>query len=113
MPPRKLAKTIFGKRLRESRERADISQEHLGVSIGIDEGSSGTRISRYETGAHEPSIPIAERLAKALGVPLAYFYCPDDELAAIILDASKLNGEGRRRLRKYLGRMISSEMLRT
>ncbi|MDC7707706.1 helix-turn-helix domain-containing protein [Vogesella indigofera] len=82
---RKEPTTVFGRRLREARLRAAIPQDRLGVEIGLDEGTASARISRYETGAHEPPFRIAVRLAQALSVPAAYFYCEDDELADLVL----------------------------
>lgn len=106
MPRSKPVQTVFGKRLRESRLRAGIAQDKLGVLIGLDEGSSSARISRYETGIHEPTISVAEKMADILRVPLAYFYCPDDELAAFIRDIGALDGEGRMRLRAWLDEVM-------
>lgn len=56
-----------GARLRQARERMGLPQDKLGVMIGLDEGSSSARISRYETGVHEPAFNIACKLAQALG----------------------------------------------
>lgn len=81
MPRLSIPNTLFGRRLREARNRAGIPQDKLGVMIGMDEGSSSARISRYETGTHEPPFATAEKLAAMLGVPAAYFYCDDDRLA--------------------------------
>ena len=72
--------------MRSARERANLPQDRLGVLIGLDEGSSSARISRYETGVHQPSFEIAEKLADALGVPVAYFYCSNDQMAELLLD---------------------------
>lgn len=52
---------------------------------GLEESSSSARISRYESGIHEPPVRFAEALAKVLGVSAAFFYCADDRLADIIL----------------------------
>jgi transcriptional regulator with XRE-family HTH domain len=93
MPRLSVPKTLFGRRLREARLRAAIPQDKLGVLIGIDEGSSSARISRYETGTHEPPFAIAEKIAQILGVPAAYFYCTDDDLAAIIERYAMLSDE--------------------
>ena len=82
--------SIFGVRLRARRKALGLSQEKVGVSIGLDESCSRTRISRYETGAHEPAIATSLLLATALGVPVAYFYCEDDMLAEIIRLTDKL-----------------------
>lgn len=77
--------TVFGRRLREARERCGIPQDRLGVLIGLDESTASARISRYETGAHEPPFATAERIAKELKVPVAYLYCSENDLAALIL----------------------------
>lgn len=63
--------------------------------IGMDEGSSSARMSRYETGTHEPPFVIAEKLANVLGVPAAYFYCGDDKLAEFLIRYAAL-GEGQK-----------------
>lgn len=81
-------KTVFGRRLREARERHGLPQDKLGVLIGLDESCSSARISRYESGIHEPPFPISERIANALEIPVAYLYCPDDELADLLLAIS-------------------------
>lgn len=76
---------IFGRRLRQAREWSGLSQEQLGAAIGVDEFVSSARISRYETGVHEPAILIAQQLAKALDVPLAFLYCKEDQVAKALL----------------------------
>jgi transcriptional regulator with XRE-family HTH domain len=83
--------TVFGARLRQSREKLGLSQEQVGVLIGIDESSASARISRYESGTHEAPHLTASLIARALGVPAAYLYCEDDTLAAIILAADRLS----------------------
>lgn len=71
--------------MRARREELGWSQEKVGVDIGIDESSSRARISRYESGVHEPPVQTAQALARALKAPLAYFYCEDDQTAALLL----------------------------
>ena len=56
----------------------------------MDEGSSSARISRYETGTHEPPFATAANLASALNVPVAYFYCDDDCLADLLIICAAL-----------------------
>lgn len=85
MPKQSTPPTLFGRRLREARTRIGMPQDKLGVMIGLDEGCSSARISRYETGIHEPKIATVEKLANALNVPLAYFYCKEDCLAEILI----------------------------
>lgn len=88
--PSSPSRTLFGRRLRDARLRAGIAQDKLGVMIGLDEGCSSARMSRYENGIHEPPFVIAEQIAKVLGLSACYFYCSDDRLAEIILNYSKL-----------------------
>ena len=78
-------RSLFGRRLRKAREMAGLAQDKLGVSIGIDETCSSARISRYETGTHEAPFHISERLAKVLGINVAYLYCPDERIANLLL----------------------------
>jgi transcriptional regulator with XRE-family HTH domain len=55
--------------MRGLREQLGLSQEAVGVAIGIDESSSRARISRYELGVHEPPVPTARLIAGVLGAP--------------------------------------------
>lgn len=84
MPKQLPAKSVFSRRLREARLRSGIVQDRLGVMIGLDEGCSSARMSRYENGVHEPPFPIIESIAGFLNVPVAYFFCDDDRLAEIM-----------------------------
>ena len=77
--------SLFGLRLRAARERANLPQDRLGVLIGLDESCSSARVSRYETGVHQPPFEVAEKLAEVLCVPTAYFYCADDQMAEVLL----------------------------
>ena len=81
---------LFGRRLRCARKLLGLSQDRLGVLIGLDEHTASARISRYETGAHEPPIKTARLLANVLGVPLAYLYCDDNRIADLIMQAITL-----------------------
>ena len=90
--------TIFARRLRERRQALGLSQEAVGVAIGIDESCSRTRISRYETGKHEPADAICRLLAKALQVPVGYFYCDDDLEAEALLIIHAVSEDQKRRI---------------
>lgn len=98
MPSRRAlpSSSTVGRRLRQARERAGLPQDRLGVLAGLEESSSSARISRYESGVHEPPLSFAESLAKVLGVPAAYFYCSDDRLAEIILAYADMHEAQRR-----------------
>jgi transcriptional regulator with XRE-family HTH domain len=89
--------SIVGRRIKDLREQLGWSQEKIGVAIGIDESISRARISRYELGVHEPPVPTAMLIADALGVPLAYMYCEDDKVAALLLALHKLKPGARDR----------------
>lgn len=83
--------TTFGRRLRETRLQARLTQDALGVSIGLDEGNACIRISRYESGVHAPPLEVVGALAHVLSVPPAYLITDDDRLAALLLDLQKLD----------------------
>lgn len=82
---------IFCQRLKAARISKGLSQKSLGILAGIDEFVASTRINRYEKGVHQANIEIAQQLAKALEVPLAYFYMVDDQLAELTLSWGKLS----------------------
>jgi transcriptional regulator with XRE-family HTH domain len=67
----------------------------VGVLIGIEESSSRARISRYELGVHEPPVATSRLLASALGVPLAYLYCDEDDTAALLLALNEMSPSAR------------------
>jgi len=75
---------VYSRRLREAREARGISQRNLGINAGLDEFVASTRVNRYETGVHQPSLQTMQKLAKALDMPVAYFYAEDDNLAQVI-----------------------------
>ena len=91
MPKPKPPATVYGKRLRSARMVMGWTQADLAKRIGmVDAVSGATRVSRYETGQHDPDPATAQALAKALGVPVAYFHATSDTLAEIILLVAKL-----------------------
>ena len=85
-----------------------IPQDKLGVLIGLDEHTASARISRYESGVHEPPIKTARDLAEALDVPLGYLYCDDDKLANIVLAVSQLPESDRDHLLKSLEERLAT-----
>lgn len=94
--------SIFGARLRQARRRANLPQDRLGVEIGLDEGSASARISRYESGVHEPPYSTAAKLAEVLRVPTAFFYAEPDELANLIQAWGEMSKDERDRLRSFI-----------
>ena len=67
----------------------------LGVMAGIDEFSASARINQYERAVHAPDYGTAERIAKALQVPVGYLYEADDKLAEIIVLIGRLSKKDR------------------
>lgn len=103
MPSRsKVINSTVARRLRQARERAGLPQDRLGVLAGLEESSSSARISRYESGIHEPPVKFAEELAKVLDVPVAFLYCSDDRLAEIILSYSTFSEAKRQMLSDFV-----------
>lgn len=91
MPKPKTPATVYGTRLRHARMAMGWTQAELAERIGmVDSVSGATRVSRYETGQHDPDPATAEALAKALNLPVAYFHATSDVLADIILIVSRL-----------------------
>lgn len=98
--------SIVGRRMRSRREELGWSQEKVGVEVGIDESSSRTRISRYESGTHEPPVPTARAIASVLKAPLAYLYCEDDGVAALLLALHQLRRDEREAKIKVFSRLL-------
>lgn len=94
MALRKKHLPVFSRRLREAREAYGLSQRNLGIEAGLDEFVASTRINRYETGVHQPDLHTFGLIANVLGLPIAYFYAEDDELAQLIADFAN---KGKRR----------------
>lgn len=98
---------LFGRRLREARLQLDIPQDKLGVMIGLDETCSSARMSRYENGVHEPPFKTIEKIASALKLPLAYFFCEDDRLAKIINDYQQASEQNKQIIADFVKTTIS------
>jgi transcriptional regulator with XRE-family HTH domain len=99
---------LFGPRLRQLRNQSKLSQEQVGVLIGLEESSARARISRYETGEHDPSEATALKIAEVFGVPLAYFYCTDEQLGDIIRCYDLMDDAGRARLAELATALVKS-----
>ena len=61
---------------------------------GIDEFSASARVNQYERGVHMPNYSTATRLAEVLDVPVSYLYEPNNKMAELILEASRLDAKG-------------------
>ena len=95
----------WGARLKQARLNAGLSQKMLGIEAGIDAFVASTRINRYELGIHRPDLLTVRKLAKVLGVPVAFFFADeDDELAELLL----IYGKAKVSLRREALKLLSS-----
>jgi len=95
--------------MREARLGLGLPQDRLGVLIGLDEQTASARMSRYENGIHAPAFSTAEKIATKLDIPVAYFYCPDDELAQLILSFAKLSAADQKLILEKSENLASSK----
>lgn len=102
MPRPREPSSIFSKRLRQARQDAGLSQKDLGILAGLDPFVASTRINRYEQDVHAPDQATAKRLAKALGVPMAYLYADNERLARMIRAFSALDVAEQERILKTI-----------
>ena len=88
--------------------RAGLSQEELGIRIGIDPASASARMNRYELGRRVPHLDIVERVAEELNLPTAYFYAQEDDEADLLVRYSKLSSHKRNLFISYLSELSES-----
>ena len=93
----------WGRRLKQARLAAQLSQKQLGIQAGIDEFVASTRINRYELGVHKPDYLTAQNLASVLGVSAAFLYAPEDDIADLIFRFGKATEAERAVVRDALG----------
>lgn len=80
-----------------------MSQKSLGLLAGLDPSVASPRINQYERGVHVPSFPVLVAISRVLKIPVAYFYCQDDESAAVLLAYERASTATRSQARKALG----------
>jgi transcriptional regulator with XRE-family HTH domain len=68
-----------------------MSQRALGDALGLGKAVGSTRINRYEQQASKADMETAAKLARELGVPLAYLFAESDDLAELILAYDSLS----------------------
>lgn len=76
--------SVIGKRLKEARLNASLSQEQLGLKAGLEVESASARMNRYERGTRVPSVELMERIGMVLNLPLAYFFAIRDDEAVLL-----------------------------
>lgn len=95
-------RSVVGRRLREARLESGLSQKALGIKAGIDEFSASPRMNQYERSRHMPDLLTLSRIARVLNVPVAYFFCDDEHLAAVVRGFHRLPATHKRRYEKAL-----------
>ncbi|TMN67883.1 XRE family transcriptional regulator [Pseudoalteromonas sp. S1727] len=78
-------------RLKSARKAAGLTQQQLGMALGMEPNTASARMNQYEKGKHAPDFLTMKRIAKELDVPVAYFYCEEEILAELILELGKLD----------------------
>ena len=96
------AKDVWIKRFKEARRASGLSQKQLGIKAGLDPFVASPRINRYEQGVHHADYPMSLRLAAVMGVPVAYLYCDDEEVARLLLAFNRAPRTARRLAVKLL-----------
>lgn len=89
---------VLAVRLKEARLAIGISQRELGIQAGMDPSVASPRVNQYERGKHAPDTNTLSKLGQVLGMPVAYFFAEDDELALLIANFHKLTSAARKRL---------------
>lgn len=80
----------FNEKLKEARDRADLTQKQLAEAAGI----STRMVQMYENGTHYPRANVAKKLSDALGISVTYLLSEND---AILADAEEKGGASARR----------------
>ena len=95
--------STLSRRLREARLEAGLSQEQLGLRIGLEPESASTRMNRYERGKRAPDFDLVERIAAELGLPAAYFYAVEDDEAELLKRYGRLNAKRKKLVLEVAG----------
>lgn len=66
---------VFTRRFKEARKAKKLTQEKLGILIGLDEFVASKRINRYEKGIYLLDLITLKRITEVLDIPPAYFFC--------------------------------------
>lgn len=88
-----LVESPFPQRLKEARLAKGLSQQGLGMLLGMDNNTASARMNQYERGKHSPDYPTLKRMADELGVPVSYFFCEDDLSAELVSVFERLTAD--------------------
>ena len=71
---------VIGARIRDAREKANLSQKALAENVGI----SGAAINQFESGKKKPSSTVLARLAVELGVSTDFLLGASDDQSIFV-----------------------------
>lgn len=98
---------IIALRILEAREAAGLTQQALGVLVGIEEETAKVRIHQYEHGKHNPPMSMLEKIATVLNKPTTWFMCPEDT-REVLLSLHKLSNEQRTQALKNIEELLKT-----
>ena len=99
---------MLGTRLKAARIRAGYSQKQLGMLVGMDEFSASARMNQYERERHSPTCGLPNSWPWSSRSPWPT-YCPEDELAELILKVSSLTPEFKKELTRFIEQLLAAQ----
>jgi transcriptional regulator with XRE-family HTH domain len=97
--------STLSKRLKEARLQAKLSQEQLGLKIGLEPESASTRMNRYELGKRTPAFELVERIGVVLNFPVAYFYADNEDEAQLLVKFHRLSTTKRQEIISFIDKI--------
>lgn len=94
--------STLSKRLKEARLQAKLSQEQLGLKIGLEPESASARMNRYELGKRVPAFELVQRIAAVLDLPVTYFYADKDDESQLLVKFHRLNAVKRNEVISFI-----------
>ena len=79
------------------------------MAIGLPAETAAVRINRYEKAVHDADLATAQRIADAMGMPLAYFYAETQVMAEAIVTFWLLNQTDQRKVLADLKKRVFTE----
>lgn len=95
-------KSPLPQRLKDARLAKGLSQQKLGLLLGMEHNTASARMNQYERGKHQPDYLSLYRIATVLEVPVAYFFCEDTTMAALVCLYDKLPEKKKTKIKNLL-----------
>ena len=97
-----MVQSTLSTRLKQARLRARLSQEELGIRIGLEPASARTRMNRYEVGRRVPGFELIQRIAAELGLPATFFYAATDDEAELLAQYHQFDQADKERVLTFI-----------